>query len=52
MRKIDEIHLEYPFYGSRKIRNGLWAKGYKVGHDRMRRLRRRMVIETLYCVDI
>ena len=21
MRQIDEIHLQYPFYGSRKIRN-------------------------------
>ena len=25
MRKIDEIHLMYPFYGSRKIRNELWG---------------------------
>ncbi len=23
MRQIDEIHLAYPFYGSRKIRNEL-----------------------------
>jgi putative transposase len=48
MRKIDEIHLEYPFYGSRKIRNELWAKGYDVGRDRVRRLMRRMGIEALY----
>ena len=27
MRQIDEIHLAYPFYGSRKIRDELWAKG-------------------------
>mgnify|MGYP006883591483 CR=1 FL=1 len=32
MRQIDEIHLTYPFYGSRKIRNELWAKGYDVGY--------------------
>jgi putative transposase len=37
MRKIDKIHLAYPFYGSRKIRNELWAKGYDVGRDRVRR---------------
>ena len=48
MRKIDEIHLAYPFYGSRKIRNELWAKGYDVGRDRVRRLMRRMGIEALY----
>ena len=27
MRQIDEIHLQYPFYGSLKIRNELWANG-------------------------
>ncbi|MDO9230716.1 MAG: IS3 family transposase [Syntrophales bacterium] len=48
MRKIDEIHLATPFYGSRKIRNDLWAKGYDVGRDRVRRLMRRMGIEALY----
>jgi putative transposase len=48
MRQIDEIHLVYPFYGSRKIRNELWAKGYDIGRDRVRRLMRRMGIEALY----
>ncbi|HPC73699.1 MAG: IS3 family transposase [Syntrophales bacterium] len=48
MRRIDEIHLAFPFYGSRKIRNELWAKGYDVGGDRVRRLMRRMGIEALY----
>jgi len=48
MRKIDEIHLAYPFYGSRKIRNELWAKGYDIGRDRVRRLMRQMGIEALY----
>jgi putative transposase len=48
MRQIDEIHLVYPFYGSRKIRNELWAKGYDVGRDRVRRQMRRMGIEALY----
>ena len=48
MRQIDEIHLLYPFYGSRKIRNELWSKGYDAGRDRVRRLMRRMGIEALY----
>lgn len=48
MRKIDEIHLLCPFYGSRKIRNELWAKGYQIGRDHVRRLMRRMGIEALY----
>ena len=48
MRQIDEIHLAFPFYGSRKIRNELWARDYDVGRDRVRRLMRRMGIEALY----
>ena len=48
MREIDEIHLLYPFYGSRNIRNELWSKGYNVGRDKVRRLMRRMGIEALY----
>lgn len=48
MRQIEEIHLVYPFYGSRKIRNELWSRGYDIGRDRVRRLMRRMGIEALY----
>ena len=48
MRQIDEIHLAFPFYGSRKIRDELWAKGYDVGRDKVRRLMRLMGIEALY----
>ena len=48
MRQIDEIHLQYPFYGSRKIRNELWQRGYDIGRDKVRRLMRRMGIEALY----
>jgi hypothetical protein len=39
MRQIDEVHLLYPFYGSRNIRHELWGKGYDIGRDRVRRLR-------------
>ena len=48
MRQIDEIHIAWPFYGSRKIRDELWDRGYDVGRDRVRRLMRLMVIEALY----
>ncbi len=48
MRQIDEIHLSWPFYGSRKIRDELWGRGYDVGRDRVRRLMRLMGIEALY----
>jgi len=48
MRQIDEIHLLYPFYGSRNIRNELWSKGYNIGRDRVRRLMRHIGIEALY----
>jgi putative transposase len=48
MRQIDEIHLAFPFYGSRKIRDELWAKGNDVGRDKVRRLMRLMGIEALY----
>ena len=48
MRQIDEIHLLYPFYGSRNIRNELWAKGYNVSRGKVRRLMRRMGVEALY----
>jgi hypothetical protein len=30
MRRIDEIHLKYPFYGSRKIARTLKEAGVKV----------------------
>lgn len=31
MRLIGEIHLKYPFYGSRRMRNELRDLGYDVG---------------------
>jgi putative transposase len=46
--QIEEIHLVYLFYGSRKICNELWVRGYDVGRDRVRRLMHRMGIEALY----
>ena len=48
MRQIDEIHLKCPFYGSRKMRDELWSKGYDLGRDKVRRLMRLMGVEALY----
>ncbi len=47
MKAIDEVHLKYPFYGSR-IRNELWAKGFKVGRGHVSALMKKMGIEALY----
>jgi putative transposase len=48
MRAIDEIHLNYPFYGSRNIRDELRSQGYLVGREHVRTLMRNMGIEALY----
>ena len=48
MRQIDEIHLKYPFYGSRRIRNELEDRGYHVGRDHVVTLMRKMGIEAIY----
>jgi putative transposase len=48
MRLIDEIHLKYPFYGSRRIRNELWDLGHNVGRGHVGTLMRRMGIMALY----
>ena len=48
MRVIDEIHLEYPFYGSRRICDELDTRGYRVNRKRVKRLMREMGIRALY----
>lgn len=48
MLQIDEIHLLYPFYGSRRIRNELRDKGHEVGRGHVRTLMLKMGIEALY----
>ncbi len=48
MRLIDEIHLKYPFYGSRNIRNELRDRGYKIGRGHVVTLMKKMGIEALY----
>ena len=48
MRRIDELHLELPFYGSRKLADRLQREGHEVGRRHVRTLMRRMGIEALY----
>lgn len=48
MREIDEIHLKYPFYGSRRIRNELRDRGFTIGRTHVRTLMKKMAIEALY----
>ena len=47
MRMIDEIHLKYPFWGSRSIRDELRDRGYQVGRLHVRSLMKTMGIEAL-----
>jgi len=47
MRRIDELHLELPFYGSRRMMFTLNEEGRGVNRKRVRRLMRTMGIEAL-----
>ena len=42
MRRMDELHTEHPFHGSRQIVNHLWLEGVCVGRHRVRRMMRIM----------
>lgn len=48
MRRIDELHLELPFAGSRMLRDLLNQEGVAVGRKHVVTLMRRMGIEALY----
>jgi len=48
MRRLDERHLELPFYGSRKLADALRREGHAVGRWHVATLMRRMGIEALY----
>ncbi len=48
MRRIDELHLDYPFAGSRMLQGLLVGEGYKVGRLHVRTLMKRMGIEAIY----
>jgi len=48
MRLIDEIHLKYPFMGSRSIRDQLQDKGHQVGRQHVSTLMKKMGITAMY----
>ena len=48
MRRIDELHLQYPFAGSRMLRDLLRGEGIEAGRQRVARMMKRMGIEALY----
>ena len=48
MRRIDELHLERPFAGSRMLRDFLQREGVAVGRRHVATLMRRMGIEAIY----
>jgi putative transposase len=48
MRRIDELHLEHPFAGSRMLRDLLRREGFEVGRRHVATLMRRMSVAALY----
>ena len=48
MRRLDRLHLEYPFAGSRMLQGLLVAEGCKIGRRHVKTLMKRMGIEALY----
>ncbi len=48
MRRMDELHLEFPFAGSRMLRDLLKQEGIDIGRRHVSTLMKRMGIEALY----
>ena len=48
MRRIDELHLDYPFAGSRMLRDFLNREGVSVGRRHVATLMKRMGIAAIY----
>src|SRR3989441_2658955 len=48
MRRLDRLHLEFPFAGSRMLRGLLADEGCKTGRRHVKTLMKRMGIEALY----
>jgi putative transposase len=48
MRRLDELHLEFPFMGSRMLRDQLDRQGLGVGRKHVGTLMKRMGIEAVY----
>ena len=48
MRRMDELHLDYPFAGSRMLRDLLRGEGVTIGRQHVISLMKRMGIEAIY----
>jgi putative transposase len=48
MRRLDELHLEYPFMGSRMLRDMLHREGIAVGRRHVATLMKKMGLEAVY----
>ena len=48
MRRLDELHLDYPFAGSRMLRDMLNREGVSIGRRHVATLMKRMGIEAIY----
>jgi putative transposase len=48
MRRMDELHLDFPFTGSRMLRDLLVAEGFTIGRCHVSTLMKRMGLEALY----
>ena len=48
MRRMDELHLEHPFAGSRMLRDLLKLEGFEIGRKHVGTLMRKMGIEAIY----
>ena len=48
MRRIDELHLDHPFAGSRMMRDLLRGEGTAIGRERVAAMMRRMGVEAMY----
>ncbi|WP_229002322.1 MULTISPECIES: IS3 family transposase [Rhizobium/Agrobacterium group] len=48
MRRIDELHLDYPFAGSRMLQGLLRGEGLQTGRLHVATLMKKMGIEAIY----
>ena len=48
MRRIDELHREFPFAGSRMLRDLLRQEGIEIGRQHVATLMKKMAIEAIY----
>ena len=52
MRRMDELHLDFPFAGSRMLRDLLTAEGFRTGRRHVATLMKRMGSRQELCVAV